>query len=208
MMLNKLNYATLTVIDIDVKSCQIMLDKILNNGPIVKYKISINTIETDKIYVGNPLYNGMIKILIWEPKYIPGKTAFFCNIIDGYATLVYKLCSRNRLSCISVDFTNTKYTKDDRPSFFFRYYNFTDNKNIDRFIYAIKESHKWVFYEKGEVQPFEDISNYQNKIKPKRINKEIILGYLRNVNIDIEDDNFWDSKDGKGVYFKQIIQNE
>ena len=73
MMLNKLNYATLTVIDIDVKSCQIMLDKILNNGPIVKYKISINTIETDKIYVGNPLYNGMIKILIWEPKYIPGK---------------------------------------------------------------------------------------------------------------------------------------
>jgi len=204
MILDKFTYLTLTVIDKDVQACQKMIDKISNDGPVQEYRISIRRIDPDKIYIGEPEYNGVRKYLIWEPKNLANKTAFIANLIDGYSSLIYRLCERNSLSAISVSFTNIKYSKDDLPAFYLTYRDYSNNKETERVVYAIKETHRWVYYAVGEVQPFEDTTNYENRIKPKRINKPVLLSYLKRLNIDIEDDQFWDSKDGKGVYFERL----
>ena len=208
MILDKFTYLTLTVIDKDVQACQKMIDKILNDWLAKEYSTSIRAVDTDNIYIGEPEHNGPERLLIWEPKNLPNKTAFISNLIDGYSSLIYCLCERNSLSAISVKFTNVKYSKDDLPSFFLTYHDYSNNKNTERVVYAIKETHKWVYYAVGEVQPFEDTTNYENRIKPKRINKPVLLSYLKKLNIDIEDDQFWDSKDGKGVYFERLQRNK
>jgi hypothetical protein len=58
MILDKFTYLTLTVIDKDVQACQKMIDKISNDGPVQEYRISIRRIDPDKIYIGEPEYNG------------------------------------------------------------------------------------------------------------------------------------------------------
>jgi hypothetical protein len=47
----------------------------------------------------------------------------------------------------------------------------------------IKENKKWTFYEKGEPLFFEDIGNYKNKLKRKRLNQNIIIKYLQELKI-------------------------
>jgi len=54
------------------------------------------------------------------------------------------------------------------------------------------------------VQPFEDMTNYENTIKTKRFNKEIILDNLKKLNINIEDNQFWESKNGMSIFFEQL----
>lgn len=204
MTINKFEYVALTIIDIDAKKCCEYLNTILNRDSNSTHKKSIIPLDIDKFYTGSPIYNGFSKFMIWEPKTQPGKTVFFSNKIDGRQTLIYKLSNMLNLLTISIAFSNGRPNKDDNPAYIFNYYDFTKKIKIERTIYNIKEQYKWVFYQNGEVQPFEDMTNYDNKIKPKRFNNEIILDYLKKLNINIEDNQFWESKNGMGIFFEQL----
>jgi hypothetical protein len=50
---------------------------------------------------------------------------------------------------------------------------------------------RWTFYEDGTPLPFEDLERYKLRIKKQRLNKEVIIHYLRCAGWDIEDENFW-----------------
>lgn len=203
MIFNDLNYVVLTVIDRNILECYNELSHFVNQNGKNNYQITQEKLDFNQIYIKEPRAGGahFRKFLIWEPKNLRGKTAFFSNYRDGLNTLIFQFCKKYSLKATSVNFSNQD--EGGEPSYKFKYLSFSGEKLIKRVVYLIKESNKWVFYEKGEVQSFEDLSNYNNKYKTKRFNREILLRYLNKMNVDLEDESFWQSADGKADYFEQ-----
>ena len=52
---------------------------------------------------------------------------------------------------------------------------------------------RWVYWEEGEPLSFEDTSRYQLKIKPKRLDRPLLLTYLGAFGADVTSDAFWAS---------------
>jgi hypothetical protein len=54
--------------------------------------------------------------------------------------------------------------------------------SLERVVYTLKEA-KWVFFEKGSLQPFENAAYYTAKHKKERLNKSIMLEYCEKLAI-------------------------
>lgn len=61
---------------------------------------------------------------------------------------------------------------------------------LERVVYAMQDP-KWIFYESGKPLFFENTNYYINRIKKKRINKNIITEYCKKIDLDIQKDDFW-----------------
>jgi chemotaxis receptor (MCP) glutamine deamidase CheD len=57
-----------------------------------------------------------------------------------------------------------------------------------------------VFYEKGNIVPFEESINYNKRRISDRLNNSIIEDYLKKNGIDINEEHFWKSK-GNAIEF-------
>jgi hypothetical protein len=57
----------------------------------------------------------------------------------------------------------------------------------------MKDDNQWVFFEKGPTQPFEDPSHYTHCRKRDRLNREILVQYLKKLGIHIDDPKFWEA---------------
>ena len=204
MIFDNLNYVVLTVIESNLLNCFNSLSQFVNEEGNHNYNILQQKLDFGKIYINEPPSGGahFCKFLIWEPKNLFGKTAFFSNYQDGKYTLIFNLCRKYKLEAISVNFSNKKHA--EYPAFMFMYFNYRNDRPIERTIYLIKDENKWVFFENGEIQPFEDTSIYESRLKTKRFNKEILLSYLLKRGIDIENEQFWQSTNGNAFYFNQI----
>ncbi|ECI6404083.1 hypothetical protein EQG89_05720 [Salmonella enterica subsp. enterica] len=66
--------------------------------------------------------------------------------------------------------------------------------NTLRSISAINEGKEWVFHANGEVQNFEDIQQYKNKIIKNRFTAAMLESYLNSLKIRAFDESFYDSK--------------
>ena len=74
-------------------------------------------------------------------------------------------------------------SKSEYNCFWFQYI-YPDGK--ERIIYALKED-RWVFYEEGELLPFENPDYYKRRKIKDRINNDIIIEYLSKCGIDLFD---------------------
>ncbi|UAY54270.1 hypothetical protein [Arachidicoccus terrestris] len=204
MTLNSFSYVVLTIFEKNISDCFDELSEFILNDERDNYKISKGKINFNKIYINEPPPGGahFSIFLIWEPRNLIGKTAFLSSYSDGRYTLVLNYCEKYKVKAVSVSFTNRKDTS--YLAYMFKYFDFSQNEVVERIIYTIKDDAKWVFYEKGKIQPFEDMANYKNRIKTKRFNRNILLSYLGKMNINIEKGSFWQSNDGIAFYFEQI----
>jgi len=202
-MIDQFQYITLTIIDCEIDICVSELTSYIEDGRNKKYCIEKRPINLQDIYNVSPPSGGahFSKFLLWEPQNLLGKTVFFSNYEDGKYTLILNYCRTFNCKAISIAISNQETIY---PAFNFYYFDFSHKKNIERTISLIKDGKKWAFFSKGEVQHFENISNYENKLKIKRINKGIILSYLLKLGIDIENDKFWRSTSDAATYFNQV----
>lgn len=60
---------------------------------------------------------------------------------------------------------------------------------------------QWVFYEEGIKQWFENEHYYAERIKKKRLNKEILLFYCERLGFKITNPMFWESR--QSVLFEE-----
>jgi hypothetical protein len=130
--------------------------------------------------------NDFVEVLIWKPESIHfDLTGFFTNMSDGWDVLLGNYSRQFNEDVISIKLSKAK---TEYPIYSFEYKKMGETQRLIR---SIKEIDKWEFFEKGNVQQFENIDNYKKRRIADRINNEIIIGYLEKNQIDIEDESFW-----------------
>jgi hypothetical protein len=133
------------------------------------------------------------RVVFWEPRIHPGKTAFMGAFHDGLSHSVW---------CLSLDgpfcWINVRIYDDiEYPACFFDYY--AARRSILRRLMTCKDEEGWDFAQQGPIQPFEKPDYYTRRLKKDRLNREIITEYMEKLGYMIAQDGFWETD--KPAYF-------
>ncbi len=160
-----------------------------------KYLVEENVLDFQAVRLGAPCSGGGEKMtaLVFSPQAAPNHCVFVSNSADGWYTLINRMASQLQATCIRVA---TSLDAVDRPANSFRVY--VAGRDI-RYVRAMLDSDRWDFFEKGVVQPFEEISSYKKRRIKDRLTRQIVVDYLLKLDIDIRSDAFWGS-DQPAVY--------
>lgn len=115
----------------------------------------------------------------WKVQQYPCKVFFISNSADGRKTLCNVLHLKLCCSFYQFAFSNGI----ESPFFLFHY---SPKHGIDRDVLNYKED-KWLFYEKGQKNKIEEEEFYKRRIRKERLNKEILLHYLKKTDVTFED---------------------
>ena len=140
----------------------------------------------------------VVKILMWQPVCIDfDLVVFITNMSDGWQGLLrgYSEDYKRKVIRIRISDPNIAY-----PGYAFE----AINGDSTRLVQVIKDSHKWVFFEKGNILPFEESINYNKRRISNRLNNSIIEDYLKKNGIDINEENFWKSKGNAIEFFTKL----
>jgi hypothetical protein len=121
-------------------------------------------------------------------------TAFLDNGRQGTDTFPVMSYLAGKMSCAAVSETyvpegyNTRYAAT-----LFEMYGpeKTEFLNIVRSVGAGFDGAKWSFSATGEVQPFEDVQQYSNRVIKKRFTGEMLKEYLNHLEIAAFDESFY-----------------
>ena len=179
MTLDKLTISAFTE---NMEAVKMKLQDFLGNlfliTPINNYIYSL------KNYYEQQYKSSKIEFIIYTPTSNPFGTIILTNIMDGYIQLFRNFSKSTRLDFYHLSILNNQ--KGYLNSYHFNFYSHKGNRHI-----LCYQDPRWTFYEDGTPLPFEDLGRYKLRIKKQRLNKEVILHYLRCAGWDIEDENFW-----------------
>lgn len=128
------------------------------------------------------------KVLIWQPVSIDfDLVAFTTNMSDGWQGLLRGYSDDYKRKIIRIFLSD--------PNITYPAYKF-EVMTIDsmRLVQVIKDIPNWQFFQKGNILPFEESSNYKKRRISDRLNNFIIDNYLKRNGIDISVEDFWKSK--------------
>jgi hypothetical protein len=74
-----------------------------------------------------------------------------------------------------------------------------------RLVRTMRDSGGWEFFQKGELQDFEEKDLYHRRIIRQRLDREAIIRYVRRKGWDIADRSFWESTT-EATYFDEIAK--
>ena len=143
-------------------------------------------------------YNApQIKFLLFAPQSNPHTTIMFANIMDGYTSLI-KYVSRiyNNMEYYTISISDG--TSQMMNAYHFQYYAQSKQRHI-----LCYQDPQWVFFEDGEPLWFEDVTHYKQRLKKNRLNKSIILEYLKSLGWEIDKEDFWLPSTGFYEFSKQ-----
>lgn len=136
------------------------------------------------------------KFSFWTNPIYPDCVFFSSNFADGYISLCDYI--RKQLHC---ELIGCKISAElSSSSFPMNHFHYISSDGIERDILAYVES-SWVFYQEGQILPFENEKYYQRRKKKDRINYIIILEYLRALGFDFKN---IDSKTSKCMTLQRI----
>jgi hypothetical protein len=125
------------------------------------------------------------RVVFWEPRIHPGKTALMGVFHDGLSHSVFRFSEDNPFTWINVRI----YEDVDYPGCFFDYYS--DYRKTMRRLMACKDEEGWDFAQQGPVQAFENPEYYARRLKKDRLTREIITEYMDKLGFMIAHDDFW-----------------
>lgn len=67
----------------------------------------------------------------------------------------------------------------------------TNSYHAERSIAVVNEGNRWVFFERGDVLPFEDTKLYEERLKRKRFTPEALVQYCKAIGIDPFNEDFY-----------------
>lgn len=151
-----------------------------------RYEHRSGPLEIASIYERRPPRGGAHakRAVFFEPASAPGTTAFVANLEDGWFTLFNVLSSRVPREHVFVRSSDS----DDYPIGEFRV---CSQGRTVRYVRAMREDPSWEFLEKGDPQLFEDLGHYKNRRIAKRLDREILVSYLRRLGWDLTEAAFW-----------------
>jgi hypothetical protein len=144
-----------------------------------------NYTESIRSYYNQQYDAPQVKFLLFSPKSNPHTTIMFANIIDGYVNLI-KYVSKQ----CDLEYYNISIFDDSQSQMMSSYHFHYHSKNRERHLLCYQDP-KWVFFDEGEPLWFENISYYKQRIKKNRLNKSIIIEYLKSLGWDVSTEIFW-----------------
>jgi hypothetical protein len=123
------------------------------------------------------------------------KTIMISNLQDGWYTLGNVISIK--LPCERYSFFLCDGSVEDPMNSLI----YTNGK-LERAVYSMKDG-KWVFYQEGEPLPFEKLNYYKQRIIKKRVTKQILIDYCKELGLFIEDENFWKSTE-ENLYVRHL----
>lgn len=154
-----------------------------------KYHIEEGPLDLQIVRLGRPCSGGAEKIraVIFSPKSLPSHCVFVSNYGDGWYTLINCICSDLGAKCISVSSTQ------DEVEFPINSLRVYEKTQVVRYVRAMLDGDRWDFFEKGTVQPFEVDAHYKKRRIKDRLSRTIIIDYLKKLDIDILESEFWET---------------
>ncbi len=127
------------------------------------------------------------RAVVYSPDAFPQYCVLVSNLSDGWFTLVNRLCRQLQVFCVSVRSMGegAPYPCDE-----IRVYNGGD---VIRCVRAMLDGDRWQFFEKGSLQSFEACENYKERRVRDRLNRQIIIDYLRQSGVELWEADFWTS---------------
>ena len=164
-----------------------------------RYFSNKSRLDLSLVDFGKPIAGGKHakKLLIYSPVLPNEVSVFISNSADGWYTLVNRLCAELKSNCISIVSTEGV----NLPANMIRIY---ENGESVRYVRSMLDGDKWDFFEKGVIQFFEEPSYYKRRKIRDRLDRKIIVDYLRRIGVDIEREEFWSSIEA-AFYLQEII---
>ncbi len=165
-------------------------EKILQESSI-EFNNEKRQLELAWVYRKSPPAGGAhaTRSLFYEPETVTGTTAIIANLEDGWMTmcnlLAKQIPGQHLLARTAID---TEYPVTD--------FEIWKNGESARYVQALREEPNWVFFERGEVQAFEEPSNYKKRLIKNRLNRDILISYIAKLGWDLTNPVFWCSKAG------------
>lgn len=159
-------------------------DKEKERWELTPCPFEFNLYDTEPISGGRHLK----KVYFFTPKANADICVMFSNMQDGWYTLNNVLSAKLQCDCYLFQITDPDYQSYGMNSF-----SYINKGNDVRIVYTMQDP-RWEFYENGVKQWFEDERYYAERIKKKRLNKEIILAYCERLGFDVTNPTFWESE--------------
>ena len=154
-----------------------------NESGIISKNIFINDF-TQLSDVFSIYTNTVTQFLVFEIS--TGWSFLFTNsfICDGYDSLMYNLTRIHHLETLHV--SSHDETTTFLPGTQFCYRKVNEKQLIERTVQCqINDNNRWSFFEEGERQDWENVSDYSKIIKKERINEKSIELMLENIGLNI-----------------------
>ena len=127
-----------------------------------------------------------IGILLNEVSGRQGKrTLFISNTEDGYRSMI--LCISKIIPGTHLMFRVSRVDLQYPGNFL----EAAEGGEFVRTVYAMRDSDRWVFFEKGDPLPFENLDQYLAQRKRDRLTPEIISTYLKRIGYGSLRQEFW-----------------
>lgn len=166
-------------------------DKEKERWKLAPCPFEFNLYDTEPISGGRHLK----KVYFFTPKANADICVMFSNMQDGWYSLNNVISARLQCDCYLFQIADLDYRNYSMNSF-----NYIRGGNLVRCVYVMQDP-QWVFYEEGIKQWFENEHYYAERIKKKRLNKEILLFYCERLGFKITNPMFWESR--QSVLFEE-----
>ncbi len=167
-----------------------------------KYELQFKEFVLDDFYYDSPPKGGghLKKVAFFNPKICSAKLIMFSNSGDGWITLANFISSQ--LNCEHITFYLTIKDNNDTQNMFV----YRNAQEEERVVYTMMEENKWVFYQDGKIQNFENLEFYKKRQIKDRLNFGILVDYCNKLGLNITNDDFWKS-DKDALYLNETILN-
>lgn len=164
-----------------------------------RFELYKHPLDLKEVQIGNAMMGGReAKIaVVFAPKTSPKHCVFVSRSADGWHTLVNRLNLELKVRCVSIVTTKGDLTY---PVNSIRIYE--SGKEV-RLVRVMLDGDRWVYFDKGVIQNFENSSYYSRRRIRDRFDRTIVLEYLKLIGIDIEAPIFWEAE-GNAVYIREL----
>jgi hypothetical protein len=124
-------------------------------------------------------------VVLFSPMTAPALCCFVSDAQDGWYTLGNVLCSKLRCEAfkISMSLPSRDYPINQLIAY-------AEGEDI-RWVRAMQDDPNWEFLSTGALLPVERPEYYKKRRIRDRLTREILVGYMQELGIDIADDDFW-----------------
>ena len=127
-------------------------------------------------------------LILWSPVNAPGLTVFMPHLSAGDGYVLAYAQSTFRFDVVSIRSTADDCKKDALNEF-----SAYSKGALLRFVRVMSDNPGWDFYQKGEPLSFENLENYQLRLKRKRLQRSDVLAYVESWGAPITSAMFWRS---------------
>lgn len=121
------------------------------------------------------------KFTCWKSNLYPDKIFFISNFGDGWHTMCRAL--QKHLKCPWAMFEMSDLKSCYSMNMFF----YSKEPGVERTVMSYYDDTHWVFFDNGEPTEIEELSYYKARFKKERINKDIVMEYMRRLGINFYD---------------------